>query len=256
MTVPNDFSEYYRTISNTELLGILENPDDYQPLALGAAREELDRRQLSDTAIREAKEPLIARRLQQKRQSQKVKATADKAKNYGYALVDLLNPIQSGIPSTEKIIRLIVVVYSAIFLYTIITGYQTIRFFIEDIPRFPLAAFVELFPLLLLPAAVFIFWKRKPAGWMLLTIHLLLSVAVAIWSLLLSFSPQPYSHLFTRPPATTYFIQLLFFGGTLYAIGRKDVRKVFFISGDRIGATIALAFALILFFFFAMYSSD
>ena len=57
MTTSNDFSEYYKTISNSELLTILDNPGDYQTLAVEAAKQEFSYRQLSDEEIQPAKEP-------------------------------------------------------------------------------------------------------------------------------------------------------------------------------------------------------
>jgi hypothetical protein len=59
MDKSNSFTEYYKTITNLELLEILENPDDYQPSAIEAAKNEISSRQLSDTEISEAKESLI-----------------------------------------------------------------------------------------------------------------------------------------------------------------------------------------------------
>lgn len=44
MPTSNNFSEYYKTISDTELFSILDNPEDYQALAVEAAKEELAHR--------------------------------------------------------------------------------------------------------------------------------------------------------------------------------------------------------------------
>ena len=54
-----NFSDYYKTISNGDLLIILENPGGYQPLAVEPAKSELKNQQLSDFQIQEAKETLI-----------------------------------------------------------------------------------------------------------------------------------------------------------------------------------------------------
>lgn len=40
MATANEFSKYYQTISNTALVQIMENPEDHQPLAVEAAKEE------------------------------------------------------------------------------------------------------------------------------------------------------------------------------------------------------------------------
>ena len=38
---PDNFGKYYSTVSNTELLSILGNPGDYQPLAVEAAKKRI-----------------------------------------------------------------------------------------------------------------------------------------------------------------------------------------------------------------------
>ena len=38
MSSSNQFSAYYKTITATELLAILDNPGDYQPAAIEAAK--------------------------------------------------------------------------------------------------------------------------------------------------------------------------------------------------------------------------
>jgi hypothetical protein len=51
MATLTNFSEYYKTISNSELLQIVENPHDYQPNAVEAAKHEFAARQLSEIGI-------------------------------------------------------------------------------------------------------------------------------------------------------------------------------------------------------------
>ena len=67
MTISNNFSEYYKSISDTELLSILDNTDDYQPMAIEAAKVEFSNRQLSDTEIQEARQPLIAKQVKKEK---------------------------------------------------------------------------------------------------------------------------------------------------------------------------------------------
>ena len=73
MTTSNEFGKYYKTISNAELLGILENPSDYQMAAIEAARNEFLARQLSDEELKEAREILNANQSKKEKQKQKIK---------------------------------------------------------------------------------------------------------------------------------------------------------------------------------------
>ena len=69
MGISNNFSEYYKTISNAELLSILDKPAGYQDVALEAAKKELLNRKLSVEEIKEA------RQVQFEKQIQKIKQT-------------------------------------------------------------------------------------------------------------------------------------------------------------------------------------
>jgi len=245
MATANNFTEYYKTISNTELLSILDKPGDYQPVAVEAAKKEFANRLLSDAQIREARQPLIAKQVQKQKEREKVKAVETKIKEAGYAFIDTIDPIQSGIPLKEKTIRLIVIIFSGIFLYEFIADFHTHLVYLRDIPRFPVVSSLYLFPLILLPVAIFTFWKRKPLGWTLLTIFLTFSAAGVILLLVQSFYWQPsdfpgLENLFPRPSATTYIVQLLFFIGTLIVLCRADIREVFSIGKQKMGVIIGV----------------
>ncbi|HEY6435931.1 MAG TPA: hypothetical protein VIY47_05025 [Ignavibacteriaceae bacterium] len=245
MITLNDFSKYYKTISDTELLGILENPDDYQPLAVEAAKIEFANRQLSDSAIKEAKEPLIAKQILKEKQKEKVKAIEDKVKATGYTLIETLNPIQSGISSPEKKIRLIVIVFGGLFLYHIINDFQTHLVIAKDFPRFPYDTISYFIPLILLPVAIFTFWKRKSFGWTLLVIYLTFSTVEAIWSLCNSItwrsSGPELDNFFPRPSPVPYIIRSGFLIALIIVISKADIRQVFSIKEQRIAPTIGIA---------------
>jgi len=240
-----DFSEFYKSISNTELLSILDNPGDYQPLAVEAAKNELFKRQLSETEIKEAREQIIAKQIQKEKQREKVKAIENKVKTTGYTLIDTLNPIQTGIPSIEKIIRLIVIVFGGLFLYQFIKDFRIHVIYIKDIPRFPFESTLYLAPLILLPVAIFTFWKKIRIGWFLLAIFLTFSTVDVLWVLIQSLLLGPSGNsaldsFFPKPSISTLLIQLIFFGGTLYAICKQNMRSEFSISENKMLATIII----------------
>lgn len=257
MTTSNNFSEYYKTISNTELLGILENPKDYHPLAIEAAKEEFANRQLSDTEIQEARQLLIAKQTQDAKEREKVKAVEIKIKAAGQTLLDTINPIQSGIPSTEKIIRLIVILFGIIFLYQFITDFRTNLAFIKDFPRSPFESILILLPQILLLTGTITFWRRKQIGWTLLVIFLTFSAVGAIWSFFQAYNWKPsgfgaLDNLFPRPSPTTYILQLLFLVGTLYVLCKSNIRTVYSIDKQKMAATIGITGFLTIVIMFAI----
>lgn len=62
----DNFSEYYKTITNSELLDILEHPENYQLAAIEAAKKEFENRQLSEEEIEKAKQLLLEKNCKKK----------------------------------------------------------------------------------------------------------------------------------------------------------------------------------------------
>ena len=257
MATSNNFGEYYKRISNTELLSLLENPADYQPLAVEAAKQEFANRQLSDTEIQEARQPLIVKQKQKEKERKKIKAVETKIKGAGLIFIDTINPIQSGIPSTEKTIRFIVIIFGGIFLYNFIAEFKTNLAYIKDIPRAPFESTIILLPQILLPVAIIAFWKRKAFGWTLLTIFLTYSAVAAMWLLFQAFNWKPsgfagLDNLFPRPSPTTHIIQLLFLVGTIYVLSNTNIREVYFIDKQKMAVVIGMTAVVTFFLLFAI----
>ena len=122
MMTENDFSEYYKKISNTELLEILENPKNYQPLAIKAAMQEFSNRQLSDDEINLARLPLIEKRRLKERKKQNRESIENNVKDTTAMLIETLNPIQKERPGIDKTILLIELSFGFIFIFKIITN--------------------------------------------------------------------------------------------------------------------------------------
>lgn len=258
MATSNNFSEYYKTISNTELLIILQTPGDYQPLAVEAAKKEFFNRQLSDSEIKEAKQPLITKQIQKEKESKKVKAIEDKVKNIGHNIIDTVSPIQPGIPSTEKTIRLITIVFGGIFLYQFIKEFRTHLGYVKDIPNFPFESILYLLFLLIPPTAIFTFWKRISIGWILLAMFLTFSTVEVLWIFVDTLKRKPSEFadldiLFPKSSPITYIIQTLFFIGTLFVICKTNIREVFSIDKQKMFATIVLT-GLLTFFLLFVFS--
>ena len=245
MAIQPDFTEYYKTISNTELLSILENPGDYQPEAIEAAKKEFSDRQLSEAEITEAREPTLAKRSQKEKQREKIRSIETKVRTTGINLIETLNPIQSGIQTSEKIIRYIVVIFGIFLLYQLFSDRYLIIESIKEVTRFPTASLIYLIPLLLSLVAIITFWKRKQIGWILLTIFLTFSFVAVVWVLVQTILRQSSGNSFTdnfiSPPAVTpQVIQFVFFTGILYVVSKKNIREVFSVSEDKMLATIII----------------
>lgn len=238
MLSSENFSEYYKTISNTELLAILQNPEDYQPAAVEAAQKEFAVRLLSETDINEAKKEITEKSLQKEKEKEKIKAIETRIKKNGTTFFDTLNPILTGIPTTEKLIRLIVIVFGGLFIYELIAGYRTHITFLEDFNLSPFHTILYFLPLIFTGVGVFTFWKRKRIGWILLAALFVFSIATFLWALVQAILWQPsglegWDNLFPRPAIPPLILQLAFYGGAVYCICKQGIRDVFQISKDK-----------------------
>jgi hypothetical protein len=245
MEPANNFSKYYKTISNTELLSILDNSSDYQLAAFEAARNEFSARQLSEDEIREAREIMNANHLKKEQERQTIKNIEDKVRTTGRNLIETLNPIQSEAPSTEKKIRLIVIVFPGLYLYGFLRDFNMHIAFVKDIPGFPFTSMLYFLPLIVLPIALFTFWKRKSIGWTLFIFYVTFSATVILWFLIKSllwapFGNAVFDNLFATPSTATLIIQLLFYLAIFYLVCKKDVRDVFIIGEHKMIATIVI----------------
>jgi hypothetical protein len=253
MPASNHFSDYYKTITTTELLAILDNPRDYQPAAIEAAKAELESRQLSEKALQEARQPLVEKEQLKEAEREKIKVVEEKIKAAGTGFFEAINPIQQGIPSTERMIRQITIVFGVIFLYQLISDFGEHLAYIKDFSSYPLVTILYLFSLVLLPVALLFFWKRKQLGWILLTIYLSFTMVTVLWFMFLTFTRKDSAHVvldsfYQAPPLTVFIIQLLFYLGSLYIMSRKNIREVYSITDQKMAATISIT-ALISFFF-------
>lgn len=118
MTTVDNFRDRYRMLSDMELLRILENASAYQPAAIDAANTELSTRQLSAESI------TAMRQLLKSEQQQKENTTAieEKVRVVGKTLLDTINPLKHEIDSPERTIRLIIIIFGLLTLYTFIGG--------------------------------------------------------------------------------------------------------------------------------------
>ncbi|HEX7902919.1 MAG TPA: hypothetical protein VF487_03490 [Chitinophagaceae bacterium] len=250
----NNFSEYYKTISNTELLTILENQGDYQSLAIEAAKNEFSRRELSELEVLEAKESITTQKFKVEIQKEKARIIEDKIKNARTIFFDTLNPIQSGIPQPEKIIRLIVIVFSFFFLYDIIKNYSIHWSLLKEFTNFPLISLEYFLPIVTLPVALFTFLIRKKIGWILFTFYLIYLALSSLSSIILILNWRPsgwyaYDNLFPQPSLMSFIVQLIFLLGILFVVCKSGIRQLFFISKQKMILTISLSILFTLFLF-------
>ena len=240
------FSDYYKTLSNTDILEILDAPANYEPQAVEAAQQELNSRQLTEEEILEAGAPLLVKRLTRIKQQEKIKAIEEKVKSAGNLFADTMNPVVTETPTSTKLLRIITVVNALYFLYGLVKEYRFIPGIISDMLHFyPFAALLLLL-MVLEPIALYLLWKRKSIGWSLFTIYLTFAAISSILMFIDALRRHFYfaggfSYLFNlRSSPLPYFIQLVFSAGTLYVLCKPIIREVYSIGRRKMISTIVI----------------
>ncbi|HLK30099.1 MAG TPA: hypothetical protein VKT28_16075 [Puia sp.] len=249
-----DFSEFYKTISNSELLEILNNSDSYQPIALEAAKRELENRRLTDDDISEAKKVILDNEKRKEERSLARKQIEQKIKLSGDIFIDTINPIQSSPSSVEKKIRIVTIVFSIIFFVALIKNFKYLVDYLNDFNRYPILTTWTIFPFVILPVALITFWKRKTIGWVLFVIYLTFSLVetaiqlVQLISLKNKFSG--FEKLFPTPAVTPILLELLFFGGSIYFLCQAEIKDIYSISKQTVAKALVMTSILTFLIYF------
>jgi hypothetical protein len=241
-----NFTDRYKNYSNSELLKIIDNPNDFQPLAVETAKNIFSSRQLSSKDIEIAKSELAMQRQEKEVQNEKKKVFENKVKNIGSSLIDTFNPVQTTTRTTDKIIKIISIVFGGLFLFMLYREFGVIKFmFTDNEAQWDFSMVLYFLPLIIVPTAAILFYTRKKLGWTLLAIFLTYSLANAIVLFLIELNRQPsgFSALDNLFPATSiaiYIGTIIFYGGTLWAICKEDIREIYTIDKRTMFKTIIL----------------
>lgn len=232
MITANPFSDRYKTITNSELLHILYNPENYQALAVEGAKIEFSRRQLSDNDIAAAKQILAEQEGEKQRQKEKIKSLERKVKNLTISLTGTLNPIATSVPKTDRIIKIICLLLGGFFIYNIIKDFRLLKFMVIGFPNFDYISFLYLMPIVLIPISIILFWLKKKNGWILLTFFLAYRFIELIFAFSLelkrkSVNVPAFEILIPKVSIEVYIGALIFCGGLLWLIYKKNMREVY-----------------------------
>ena len=246
----NQFAERYKTFSNAQLLRIIDNQIEYQDPAIEAAENELAKRQLTDDereSLRIGNE-IIERENQI--QKDKKEAFENKVKDVSVSITDTLNPIRTSTLSTNQVINRISIAFGLLFLFQAFTQVGLILFiFTNSQSKWDFSVVAYLLPVLVLPVATLLFWRRKKYGWILLSIFLSYSVLTTVVSFILDFRSQHsgvevIDNLFPATSPTTYLVRIFLFGGCLWLLCKNSIREVYAINKQTILVTTGIGIAV------------
>lgn len=230
----SQLSEVYKTYSVTALLRIIENPENYRPEAVKTARDELDARDLTPDDKNRARAELEAERQVLALKKEYRKEIKNTLKEKGSGIMDYINPIQNNEDDARKsprLINTIAIIFLAIGLLQIITQFGLITGLFQD-TRWNFSVVIFLFPVIITPLAAILFWMKKTAGWILLSIYLSFALMGLLWMFFIAYDP-------------TFLIGSLFFSGTLWTISQERIRSVFKISTDTMYASVIASILIV-----------
>jgi hypothetical protein len=124
----DQFTVKYKALRTADLLKIIDNPGDYQPLALETAEAELASRQLSVVELESAKTEIELELQEKELKKEKRQAFGNKVSDLGTSVVDAINPIQHTSPSTNRVINFLSATFGIMFLLTLFKEFSFITF--------------------------------------------------------------------------------------------------------------------------------
>jgi hypothetical protein len=246
----NSFSEYYKTISDAELLSILENTDEYQQAAIEAAKQELERRQLAVSRLEHLKNELARKKYEEEQVKQRLQHVERTIREKLSNTLEILNPIQTEIADAERILRFIIILWGLLAAYQTIHDHEIELQSVREFPYHPFLNTVILLPYIVLPVSIYYLWKRKPLGWTLFVVYLTVQLLAEVSALYYALNWRPtgiqWMDKLTKPSLPKILLLLVFVGGTLYAVSLQKLRSLFFIEQKKmfltVGITIVVSF--------------
>jgi hypothetical protein len=236
-------AETYKSFSNLELLQIIDNPEDYQPFALEAAKKELENRNLAEEVMAGEVARLEQGKMLQLKQQEQRKVRKQKVHNITQTVSDIFDPLQTNLPTHRKTIISISILIGGLAIYNLFRDYRMIGMTLD----FNVVTWATMAALYTLPViASILFLKVKKWGWILMCVYLTYQVFELAYSFI-NYAARSddyadvYARFFPNETPYTYMAQGIFFISLLVIICMARIRVPFNISNYTAYKTSGLA---------------
>lgn len=251
----NEFAERYKKTSTSDLLKIINNPSEYQALALEAATAEIANRQLTSEQLDEARAALEAdqQRIEQGRATQR--AIEDKVNAWSATVTDAVNPYQTGPITANRQIQAISIFFLVLALYYIYNAYDFVGFLLfSDSAEFDPSLILYFLPLIITPLAAFFFWQRKKIGWMLVTIYLTYVSVSEVLLFVRALNMREYTGdiLFPSIPLVQYIGATIVYMWCLWVACKASIREHYAVGKEAMLKTIIFTVTAVVFLMIGM----
>ncbi|MEM6397594.1 MAG: hypothetical protein AAF741_14685 [Bacteroidota bacterium] len=256
----DNFAQRFSKFQNQRLFQIIDSPQDYDPEAVEAAKNELANRKIAQSEIDNYKA-----KSQEKRDSKLEKANRQKA-NRDYFIGSIsefsaaLSPVQIGDKTARQKIVWFSILFGAVALHSAYTSAVSIYFdfqygeLVSSDIEYNIILIMGFIPLI----SVILFWLIYRVGWILLTGYLIFSAASSLLAFLYSFewsnqldAGYTYGNLdytieriFPTTSPWVYLLHLVFYLGAFWLVFGADVRNTFKIE-KKTAYTVVSASAIV-----------
>lgn len=229
----NQFSEYYKSLSNTELIRIIENKEDYQFKAVEAAEFEINQRNISQNEYNKALIHLNKKREKEEKINIILYKYKRCLKSLFYSIFDTINPIQKKNPTSERLVNFITTVFTLILIFRLPKEILSIKLLFEEFSSFFQLESIVI--LLMLYIAIFFFWRRRKVGWILMMVYIVYSIVALISAIFFTIKFEAtyndvYFLINPQDSFITLFVAMFFYFCFFLLLVKKNVRLIYKIN--------------------------
>lgn len=220
-----DFKETYKDYTNVALLQIILQPERYQPEAVSAANLLLESRTVTEEERQKA-----AYLLQESASASAQKKQQQEA--FKHKAIDILEPLlrPGSEVNPQKWLNILLITLILQYLWSIYNASQTILYFVSNDPESLPWELLHYFDLIWTPVIIYLIYRRKKWGWILLFGDSLFVVISSIYQ-----TSALVAYLRSNPDGEflSFFLTLFLHAAFCFFLWRKDIADHFSVK-DRL----------------------
>lgn len=197
-------------------MDVIVNSENYNEEAVKAAEEELKNRNLSEMEIAGAEKTVLSRK------DETIKG--NKIATFVSELQRILDPAKEKSP--EETLKLVCGALICNILYKLYQGFHLLQYLLQYSDFGTPVLYGYIISCALSVTIVVLVWKKIRAGYYMLLIWLILSVALFSFAALSKFVINQYNSVYVS--VTSYFVYAILYSCLLWAVCRKKFRSNFF----------------------------
>jgi hypothetical protein len=171
-------------------------------------------------------------------------------KGGSYSQYEIDEATNGKLLAPDQIIKIVSILFAGLFLFQLYKEFGMISFmFTDSKAKWDFSMILYFLPLVLVPVAIILFFKRKRAGWTLLAIFLTYAAVSSVGLFILTLNMEPsgipaLDSLSPQASPATQIFNLLFFAGILWVICKHNIREIYFVDKKYMFKTIGISVVL------------